>query len=82
MAGHSYVSQIPDPATQRALLDALGQIKALTARVATLEATTVTTTASLDAKNQRVINVAAPTADTDAVNLSTLRAYVAAQGAF
>ena len=80
MAGHSYVSQIQDPAAQRALLDVQGLIKALTTRVATLEANALQTTSSVDVKNQRVINVANPTGDTDAVNLFTLRAYVAAQG--
>lgn len=82
MAGHNYVSQIQDPAVQRALLDALGQIKALTARVSVLETNALQTTASIDVKNQRLVNLANPAADQDAVNLFTLRAYVAAQGAF
>lgn len=82
MAGHSYTSQIQDPAAQRAILDLQGQIKALTTRVVALETNALLTTATLDAKGQRLTNLATPTADTDAINLSTLRAYVAAQGAF
>ena len=82
MAGHSYVSQVQDPAAQRALLDVMGQIKALTTRVAVLEASALQTTASVDVKNLRIVNLANPQGDQDAVTLATLRAYVAAQGAF
>lgn len=62
-----------------------GQIKALTTRIETLEASALvitTTTTGIDAKGQRVVNAGQPQADTDLVTLNYLRAYVAAQGAF
>lgn len=84
MAGHAYINQVQDPNAQKALLDLQGQVKALVTRVQLLEtnALQTTATAGISAQGQRLTNVASPTADTDAVNVSYLRAYVAAQGAF
>lgn len=82
MAGHSYTGQVQDPNAQKALLDLQGQVKALTARVVALETNALVTTATMDAKAQRITNVGNPTADSDVVTLTYLRAYVAAQGAF
>lgn len=78
------MNQVQDPAARRALQDLMGQVKALTDRVGVLEtnALVTTATAGISAQGQRVTNVGNPTADTDAVNVSFLRAFVAAQGAF
>lgn len=80
MAGHNYVNQIADAATKAALLDALGLIAKLTARVAALEGSTLKTTGPMDAGAQTITNVKDAAADSDVVNLRTLRNYVAAQG--
>jgi hypothetical protein len=79
MAGHAYVNQVQDPAAQKAILNALGLITQLTTRIVALEAAALQNTATIDAKDQRIVNVAPPSADADVVNLATLRAYVASQ---
>mgnify|MGYP001616498567 CR=1 FL=1 len=68
-----------DPAAQKALITALGLIAKLTARVTALEETAMLNTGPVDANSQRLINVATPIDATDAVNLQTLRDYVASQ---
>lgn len=73
MAGHPYVSQIDDQPTRQALLSALSRITQLEAQVTALQA------ATLDAKSARILNVADPTAGSDAVNLQTLQTYVGAR---
>jgi hypothetical protein len=79
MAGHAYVNQIADPAAQKALLDALGQITRLVARVAALEAAALLNSGPLNANNQQLQSLADGSADTDAVTVRQLKQAVTQQ---
>lgn len=74
--GYPFLSQISDGATQQALKAAWDTITDLKARIATLEARSTT-----NMGGAVVTNVGNPQADTDAVNLRTLRSTVANSGA-
>lgn len=79
MAGFPYVSQIQDPAAQKAVKAAFDQITALANRIAALEQSAILNTGSLNANGQRLINLASPQAPTDAVTLSAMQQFVLAQ---
>jgi hypothetical protein len=79
VAGHAYLNQVQDPATRAALQYLQQLITAQTTRIAQLEAAALVNTTTINANRQRVVNVANPQADTDAVNLGTVRALIAEQ---
>lgn len=81
MAGYPYIGQVTDPAAQRALQAAFEKITTLTAQVAALQTqlAQVRPTSGLNAQGGRVVQVSDPQADSDAVNLRTLRNFSQAQ---
>lgn len=79
MAGYPGLMKISDPAVRQAVQALTDRVAALETRLATLESTALTTGATVDVGGQRIANVAAPSASTDAVNYSTLINYVQGQ---
>jgi hypothetical protein len=80
MAGYGRLTRVADATVAAALKDAYDLIAQLRTRMDELEAQVSARTAStLDAGNRRIINVADPTQETDAVNVHYLRQYVEAQ---
>jgi glycerol-3-phosphate O-acyltransferase len=83
MAGHPYVNQISDRATQAALINAMGLISTLTARVEALEADALLRGTTIDLQGARLINLGAPQAESDAATVDFVRQVAEAQvGAF
>lgn len=83
MAGYSYVGQVTDPASQKALKTAFDLIGTLRADLDRLLASALTNASSVNVNGQRVVAVADPQANGDAVNAGYMRASIAAQlGAF
>jgi hypothetical protein len=79
MAGYPYVSQIQDPAARNAVKNVFDQLTALQGRILALEQSAVLNTTTLDAKGQRLTNLATPTAGSDAVTVTYLQQFVQAQ---
>lgn len=79
MAGYPYVNQVTDPNAQKALKSAYDLIGALRSELDALKAIAVTTDSALNAKSQRIIQVASPQSNEDAATAGYVRAYVAAQ---
>lgn len=80
MAGHPYISSIQDRAAQGALLNALGIIAKLEARVAALEASALTSADNtIDAQSKRIANLADPQDEQDACTVAFVRQLMEAQ---
>ena len=79
MAGYAYLMRVRDADTRLACQKLFDRIEELQKRVIELEGQQTARSTSLDAGGLRVLNVASPQADSDAVNLATLRSYVAGQ---
>ena len=81
--GYGQLNAIADPATRHLVQHLFDLNQELEARVTALEAEALTRTAGVVAADARVTGVADPQAGADAVNLQTLKRYVAGQlGAF
>jgi ferritin len=79
VSGYPYISQIQDPATQKAVKAAFDLLSSLSNRLDTLEASAIRNTAAINANGQRLAQVGNPTAEQDAVTVAFMRAYVSAQ---
>lgn len=78
MAGFPYLSRIADKGTQEAVQKMWEEINTLRAQVQVLQAQALTAS-SLNAQGNRFQNIGDAQADTDAVNLRTLRNFAQAQ---
>lgn len=79
MAGYGYVSQVQDPAAQRALRNALDLIAGLRADLDALIEKAVVNDTTLNANAQRIHSVASPESSTDAATAGYVSAQIAAQ---
>lgn len=79
MAGFAYTGQITDPNAKKAIINALDLIAALRQQVTALQAAALVNSATIDAGGQRLADLGAPSAGTDAATVDYVRAYVAAQ---
>lgn len=79
MAGYPYVGQVTDPNASKALKAAFDLIVGLRSELDALKASALTNAASIQASEQRIVQVADPQARDDAANAGYVRAYVAAQ---
>lgn len=76
MAGYSFLTQISDRTIRDALKTLIDRVNALEQQLATLDTLPQPLTTNFDAGGKQLTKVAAPTADTDAVNLRTMKQYV------
>lgn len=81
MAGHSYLSEVKEPGTARAIRDLMDRVTAAEKRIGELQAqlAAVRPSSGLDAQGNRVVRVGDPKAGDDACNLRTARAIAQAQ---
>lgn len=79
MAGYPYLSQVQDPAAQKAIKALADQLNGLINRIVALESATLRNTTTLNANGQRLTGLGSPQLESDAVTLAYLRAYVQSQ---
>lgn len=82
MSGYEGLNRIADEATRAAVKRLFDRVNALETKVTALEAAALQNTANpMDAGGQRLSNLAAPTADSDAVTKSYLREVLQTEAA-
>lgn len=79
MSGYNYLSQVTDPAAQRAIKALIDRVAKLETQLTTLQGAALTNTAAINANSQRVTSVADPQNDQDAATRKYVQSYVAAQ---
>ncbi len=80
MAGYPGLTRVADRATMDCLKQAFDLIAMQTRRIDELETQVLTlSTSTVDVESRRLVNLADPTQEQDAVTVHFLRAYVEAQ---